>query len=183
MRSSMKVIFVFLFLSLMIVKPTASHAWHGRDHGHAYVGVNLGVWPGYYDHYYGPYYDPYYYPNYVVVSPSTSYQPVVVNGITYYVNNGAYYIYTAYGYQAVTPPVGASQPAVISQPVVTQPTVTVSTPATVDTQDTFTINVPNDKGGYTAVLLKKSGNGFVGPQGEFYSEFPKVSQLKLMYGK
>jgi len=38
-------------------------------------------------------------------------------------------------------------------------------------------------GGYNAVVLKPSGKGYVGPQGEFYSEFPKVSQLQLMYGK
>jgi hypothetical protein len=47
----------------------------------------------------------------------------------------------------------------------------------------FTVNVPNDRGGYNAVIIKRSGNGFVGPQGEYYPEFPKVFQLKLMYGK
>jgi len=47
----------------------------------------------------------------------------------------------------------------------------------------FTVNVPNSSGGYTAVLIKRSGNGYIGPQGEFYPEFPKVSLLKLMYGK
>lgn len=196
MRSSLKAVFIFLFLSLLIIRPTPSYAWHGHEHG--YVGINLGVWPGgYYGPYYGPYYgDPYYAaPGYVLVSPSTSYQPVVVNGVTYYVNNGVYYIYTAYGYQAVTPPVVASQPVVVSppvvasQPVVTsqgvviQSAVTVPTPAAADIEDTITVNVPNDKGGYTAVILKPSGKGFVGPQGEFYPEFPKVSQLKLMYGK
>lgn len=189
MRTSLKVVFVFLFLSLLIAKPTPSYAWwHGHDHG--YVGINLGVWPGYYGPYYGPYYaDPYYAaPGYVLVS-STSYQPVVINGVTYYVNNGVYYIYTAYGYQAVTPPaavspsVVVSQPVTASQPVVTQPTVTVPTPVVADTEDTVTVNIPNNKGGYTAVILKASGKGFVGPQGEFYAEFPKVSQLKLMYGK
>ena len=49
--------------------------------------------------------------------------------------------------------------------------------------DEFTVNVPNDHGGYTAVLIKRSGNGFTGPQGEFYPEFPKVSQLKIIYEK
>ena len=50
-------------------------------------------------------------------------------------------------------------------------------------QNEFTVNIPNDHGGYTAVVIKRSGNGFTGPQGEFYPEFPKVSQLKIMYGK
>ena len=49
--------------------------------------------------------------------------------------------------------------------------------------DEFTVNIPNDHGGYTAVVIKRSGKGFTGPQGEFYPEFPKVSQLKIMYGK
>ena len=48
-------------------------------------------------------------PGYAVVA-SSSYQPVVVNGVTYYVNNGVYYIYTQYGYQAVATPAGATAP-------------------------------------------------------------------------
>jgi hypothetical protein len=50
-------------------------------------------------------------------------------------------------------------------------------------QGTFTVNIPNSKGGYTSVTLKKMGKGYVGPQGEFYTEFPKVEHLKEMYGK
>lgn len=50
-------------------------------------------------------------------------------------------------------------------------------------QDSFVVNVPNDRGGYTAVTIRKSGNGFIGPQGEYYAQFPNVSQLKVMYGK
>jgi hypothetical protein len=180
MRITLKIFLVFLFLSLLIVRPTSSYAyWHGRT----YVGVNLGVWPGYgYGGY--PYYDPYYYPRYAdpyypgysVVS--SSYQPVLANGITYYLNNGVYYIYTQYGYQAVATPAGVTAPVVQTQP----PAVT-SAPGSTSTDDSFVINIPNNKGGYNTVLLKKSGNGFTGPQGEFYSDFPKVSQLQAMYGK
>ena len=176
MKITLKIFFIFLFLSLLIVRPTSSYAWHG----HSYIGVNLGVWPGSYYYgnpYYYPYYaDPYYAPSYVVVS-SSNYQPVVVNGVTYYINNGVYYIYTQYGYQAVATPVGVTAPATQIAPAMVTSAVNTST------DETLTINIPNDKGGYSAVLLKKSGNGFIGPQGEFYSEFPKVSQLKLMYGK
>lgn len=50
-------------------------------------------------------------------------------------------------------------------------------------EQTFTVNVPDNKGGYIPVVLKKSGSGYVGPQGEYYSEFPKVSQLQAMYSK
>lgn len=178
MKITFKIVFFFLLLSLLIIRPTPSYAyWHNGWRGHGYVDVNLGVWPGpYYGYpYYYPYYDPYYYPTPVVVS-SSSYQPVVVNGVTYYVNNGVYYVYTQYGYQAVATPAGVSVPAV-------QAAVTTVTPASADTDDSFTINIPNSKGGYNTVLLKRSGKGFIGPQGEFYSEFPKVSQLQVMYGK
>ena len=179
MKIGLKIFFVFLFLSVLIVRTTPSYAWHDRT----YVGVNFGVWPGHY--YYGsPYYDPYYYPRYAepyyypsyTVVASSNYQPVVINGVTYYVNNGVYYIYTQYGYQAVATPAG------VTAPVVQAATVTAA-PASVSTDDSFTINIPNTKGGFNAVLLKKSGNGFIGPQGEFYVEFPKVSQLQAMYGK
>jgi hypothetical protein len=179
MRTTLKIVFVFLFLSLLITRPTPSYAWHDGWHGHGYVGINLGVWPGsyYYGYPYGyPYYpDPYYYPGYAVVSAS-SYQPVVINGVTYYVNNGAYYLYTQYGYQAVATPAGAPAPLI-------QTTALAAVPANVDTDDTFTVNIPNDKGGYNTVVLKRSGKGFAGPQGEFYPEFPKVSQLRVMYAK
>ena len=188
MKITQKIFFTFLFLSLLIFRPTPSFAWHGGYggwHGRGYVDVNLGVWPGpYYGYpYYSPYYaDPYYYPGYAVVSPPT-YQPVVVNGVTYYVNNGAYYVYTQYGYQAVAAPAGASAPVIQAAPAVT--TVTASAPVNtgIGTDDSLTINIPNNKGGYTSVVLKRSGTGFTGPQGEFYSEFPKVSQLQVMYAK
>ena len=56
-------------------------------------------------------------------------------------------------------------------------------PPPVDQQNEFTVNIPNDRGGYTTVLIKRSGNGFTGPQGEYYPEFPTVAQLKIIYRK
>lgn len=46
----------------------------------------------------------------------------------------------------------------------------------------FEINIPNKGGGYTTVILKRSGSGFTGPQGEYYDEFPRVEKLKVIYG-
>jgi hypothetical protein len=48
--------------------------------------------------------------------------------------------------------------------------------------NSFTVNVPNAQGGYTAIVIKQSGEGYLGPQGEYYAEFPKVSQLQAVYG-
>jgi len=75
----------------------------------------------------------------------------------------------------------APEPEVIvAQPA---PVVVAQPPATVETQDAVTVNVPNNNGGYAAVVLKKSGTGFVGPQGEYYAQLPSVDQLQAMYGK
>jgi hypothetical protein len=127
MRNIMKLSIIFFAFGLLFIRSTPSYADHVR------VGVDIGVPVGGY-YYGGPYYgDPYYAPRYVIVSPSSSFQPVVINGTTYYVNNGAYYIYTQYGYQAVAAPVGAPV-----QPVVTQNVVASSVPAAVDTGDSFT---------------------------------------------
>lgn len=75
---------------------------------------------------------------------------------------------------------------IVSSPVVETPVVTEIAPVqmtTTDTGDDIIINIPNSAGSYTRVLIKRSGKGFVGPQGEYYSEFPKVSVLKVIYGK
>ena len=104
-------------------------------------------------------------------------QPVIINGATYYTNAGVYYQYTPQGYVVVPQP----QVTVIEAAKAVD---TISNEdSTGNAEDSFTVNVANTKGGYTAVALKRSGDGFIGPQGEFYAEFPKVEQLRIMYGK
>jgi hypothetical protein len=50
--------------------------------------------------------------------------------------------------------------------------------------ESYTVNIPGaDGNGYIPVLIRKSGPGFLGPQGEYYSEFPRIAQLQLMYGR
>jgi hypothetical protein len=130
------------------------------------------------------YYDGLYYVregyDYVLVSPPIGayvnvippdFQPISINGRRYYTDNGIYYVLTEHnGYRVVSHPVMYAEP---QQVIETQPV----------TVDTFPVNVPNNSGGYTTVVVKKSGNGYVGPQGEFYATFPSVSQLKTMYTK
>jgi hypothetical protein len=70
-----------------------------------------------------------------------------------------------------------------AQVVVAQPApVVVQGPSATYSGDTVTINVPNSNGGYTAVVLKRSGAGYVGPQGEYYDQVPTTAQLQAMYG-
>src|SRR5580698_3394994 len=47
--------------------------------------------------------------------------------------------------------------------VVAQPAVVDGAPTTTYSGNTVTVNVPNSSGGYTAVVLNRSGNGYVGP--------------------
>jgi hypothetical protein len=103
-------------------------------------------------------------------------QTVIVDGVPYYSVNGVTYMSTPYGYQVVPAP----RPIVINTPS-PPPAPAAEPPAVSDT--TYTVNIPNARGGYTAVTLRRSGSGFVGPQGEFYTEFPRVDQLKTMYGR
>ncbi|MEI8011130.1 MAG: DUF6515 family protein [Candidatus Omnitrophota bacterium] len=87
---------------------------------------------------------------------------------------------------ALTPAAVVPSAQEVAVPVfVDSPVVQPGTSAPQGTRDeSFTINIPKAQGsGYSSVIIKRSGNGFVGPQGEYYSEFPKVPQLQAMYAK
>ena len=49
-------------------------------------------------------------------------------------------------------------------------------------RETVMINVPSRNGGSIAITLVRYSNGFVGPQGEFYSTLPTAEQLRIRYG-
>ena len=104
---------------------------------------------------------------------------VVVAGTPYYYSDNYYYQPYPYGGYVVVPPPVLSQPVVIPQ----VPVSGAITQSQLQTQEASTINIPNARGGYTAVTLKKAGSGYVGPQGEYYSDNPTVEQLKVLYGK
>lgn len=102
---------------------------------------------------------------------------VVYAGVPYYYAEGYYYRpYERGGYVVVQPPVVA-QPVVVAQQVPVIPIAQNTQPS-----DMVTINIPNSRGGYTPVTLRKAGTGYVGPQGEYYSDNPTVEQLKTLYG-
>ena len=98
---------------------------------------------------------------------------VYVKGRKYYVYQGVYYKRVPEGYLVVEEPARVIETVKVYESFAPTPTVT---------SDSFIINIPNGKGGYTPVTLTRSGGGFIGPQGEYYSSFPRVEQLKLMYG-
>jgi hypothetical protein len=115
---------------------------------------------------------------------------VIVERTPYYYFDNYYYRPSPYGgYVVVAPPMLAQPVMVMPQPlpvISTAPApfpVAAATQTQPQAQDATTINIPNSRGGYTAVTLKKAGNGFIGSQGEYYSDNPTVEQLKVLYGK
>jgi len=162
MRNTSMVLFTVLIISLFIFCPAAAYAdWnghggnghdHGHDGGHGHSYVGVNF-SVWPDNYY---YDAPYYPYYgdqVLVSPPV-YQPAVV----------------------IQPP-----EVVDTQEQGAAPVITAAGSAS-DAPGSITINIPNNNGGYTAITLKQSGNGYIGPQGEFYPQFPSVAQLRIIYG-
>jgi len=107
---------------------------------------------------------------------------VVVRDTPYYYYGNYYYRPYQYGgYVVVPPPPPVEQPVPAGAYVVPANVAPNYMPAAAQ-QDSFTVNVPNSRGGYTSVTLRRSGNGFIGPQGEYYADFPSMEQLRLMYG-
>ncbi len=123
----------------------------------------------------------------VVRTIPRAYKPIVIDGANYYIVHGSVYMQTPIGYQVMP-----QKPFMIEKASTDQkdmmsipPQTTLNSQQSVgtDAEESVTINIPNSKGGYTPVTIKKSGDGFVGPQGEQYQEFPKVEQLKTKYAK
>jgi len=86
------------------------------------------------------------------------YQTIVVRDTPYYYYANIYYRPCPSGYTVVPEPI-------------TNP------------RETITINVPNVRGSYTPITLLKQGDGYIGPQGEYYVGNPTVEQLKALYGR
>ena len=73
-------------------------------------------------------------------------------------------------YEKVAPPDGAVF-VISSVPVIIKHEVS---------KNIFTANIPNDKGGYSTVIIQKSGDQFIELPVEFYTDVP---QLKMMVGE
>lgn len=100
---------------------------------------------------------------------------IVVRNEPYYYYDNVYYRPYEYGGYIVVPPPAAIQPVIVNPAPVIQPQP--------QAPDLLTVNIPNSRGGYTPVSLRRYGSGFIGPQGEYYPEHPTVAQLRVLYGK
>jgi len=167
MRNLWRALFVALVISLLIMRPASSYAdWtghdgdgHGHDEGHSHDGGH--------GHDGGRGHD----------EGRGHERGHDHSNIGVYLN--VWPDYSSYGAPYYPPADAVLVSSPMDQPVVLSPQVITSS----ETPDVITVNIPNNEGGYTAVTLRKSGTGFIGPQGEFYPEFPKVSQLEVIYGK
>ncbi len=100
---------------------------------------------------------------------------IYVRKVPYYYDGTYYYRPVEGGYVVVEDPtyvVPATPPVVI----------TPSYPAVSQEGERVTVNIPNRHGSYTAIVLTKKGNGYLGPQGEYYQGHPSVEQLQALYG-
>jgi hypothetical protein len=107
----------------------------------------------------------------IVMSLPIGHHAVIIGGAQYYYYDNVYYKPCPSGYIVVPQPAVVVSPA----PVVLAPQ---QIPG-----ETVTINVPNSNGSYTAITLVRRGNGYVGPQGEYYPDHPTVDQLRALYGR
>ncbi|MFH1665666.1 MAG: hypothetical protein ABIA77_05930 [Candidatus Omnitrophota bacterium] len=71
------------------------------------------------------------------------------------------------------------QPVVVTTP---SNTVVVRQMPVTPAADSVTVNIPNANGSYITVVLRRAGNGYIGPQGEYYPGHPTIEQLAALYG-
>ena len=104
----------------------------------------------------------------VITALPERHKVIVYDNTDYYYYNSAYYVKELQGYTVVTPP-----PSVVSS----------NAPAVEAPEKTVVVTVPNPNGSYIPVTLQKYSDGYVGPNGEFYPDYPTIDQLKAMYAK
>ncbi len=86
------------------------------------------------------------------------YLAVIINKVTYAVYQDVFYKQVFSEYQVVDP-------------------------FTLVFNRSFSIGILNSGGTYTQIQMNTVVNGFIGPQGEFYSQFPSIQQLQAMYAR
>jgi len=126
----------------------------------------------------------------VVPALPPGYTVVYMGSMPYYYYGNAYYAAAPNGYVVTAPPAIAApiaaapsvapiQQAPVPASIAQQPAVAAANePSTA--VETY---IPNGNGSFTVVTLQKTEKGFMGPQGEFYTDHPTEDQLKARYCK
>ncbi len=162
-----------MLVSLVVIAPCADAFARGRDRGRHNEVVVVGR-----DRYHyrdGRFYRPSWFGfefrigtppvGAVVANIPFGHTTLTIGSVPYYYYDRAYYRRCPSGY------------IVVQDPVIVTPGYAQSG------NEVVIINVPNASGGYTQVRLVRSGNGYVGPQGEYYPGSPSIEQLRVLYGR
>jgi hypothetical protein len=196
-----------LLIGLCLIVVLSASSTSARHGGGRFGGYYHGGFGGGYHGYAGwGFYRPYWGVNFSFAAPQigavVSYMPegyraYVVNGVQYYYCDGFYFRSCPSGYVVVPEPTAvttvaaavtttsqAQEPKTVSNTVAVTPASSEPAAAASKTgsDDGVTINIPNSKGGFTAVKLVKYKDGYKGPQGEYYQDHPTVDQLRALYG-
>jgi hypothetical protein len=106
---------------------------------------------------------------------------VYMNGRRYYYYNGACYRRRGLRYEVVTDPLYEDFHFPPEVRFVDTHVYMEEEPFI--TGERYTIRILNERGRYTAVTIVHTDDGYLGPRGEFYAEFPDAKQLRMLYGK
>ena len=100
------------------------------------------------------------------------YQRIYVDHNPYYTYNGVYYERTPQGYVVIESPYSKHAHKKKYKKKVHRE----------EYKDEISLKVRNRNGDYISIIIRPEGDGYVGPQGEYYDEFPKIDHLKVIYG-
>ena len=174
----MKKVIVFLFVVIMFFSSSLVYAGHDGYHhsrgyhyygGHWWLGdaVVAGLVAGA-----------------IITGLPPRCNTVYVGGAPYYYDGTYYYQSGPAGYVVVQP---AAPPVVMAQPAAPMVMAPAQIPAAVAVpqivqNNSVTVRIKNRNGSATSVMLVRNGNGYVGPQGEYYEAMPTKEQLSALYG-
>ena len=164
----MKKLVAFLLVAVILSSFTSVYAWDRDDHhsreyhydrGHWWLGDSIlaGLAVGT-----------------ILATLPPHYSTVYVGNVPYYYDGTYYYQRGSSGYVVVQP---------VAAPVVVAPAQTVVVAQPVGYNRSVTIQITNRNGTVTNVMLVRKGNGFVGPQGEYYDTMPTTEQLSAIYSQ
>lgn len=164
----MKKLAVFLLVVVMLFTFSSAYAWPGDYHhprgyhyygGHWWLGDALvaGLVAGT-----------------IIATLPPHYSTVYVGNVPYYYDGTYYYQRGPSGYVVVQP---------VAAPVVVAPAQTVVVAQPIEHNRSVTVQIANKNGAVTNVMLVRKGNGYVGPQGEYYDTMPTAEQLRVLYAK
>ena len=175
----MKKMTVFLLMTMALFSANPVYAWHGDYHhprgyhyyrGHWWLGDEIvaGLAMGA-----------------IIAGLPPRCRTVYVGGVPYFYDGMYYYQPGPAGYVVAQPAIAPVVMAPPAAPVVAAPApipAAVAAPAPLQ-NSSVTVRINNKNGSATSIMMVRKGNGYVGPQGEYYEAMPTNEQLNALYGQ